>query len=231
MKRILLSGLLMGVASIAGCGGSDNSSSSGQNQVAGKTPSGGVQKSTKTQPVVTDAVGTQPGEVVAIFLDSLRRGDEKAANAVLTSVAQEELKKTDYEIQPLGTPAGTYKIGRVGYPYEEKNVALVECVWSEPEKPGQPSEGLDIVCEVHQEPQGWRIAGLGVKVAGTEDTLVLDFEDSKSLQQVIDQATGGKTQAPPQQLPPAIPGGDIAVETSAPPQIALPPFPSGPIQR
>lgn len=139
-----------------------------------------------TQPVVIDGVGTEPAQAVAVFLDSLRRGDETAANAVLTARAHAELQKTNYQIQPIGTPEGKYTIGRVGFPYDDKSVALVECQWSEPANGNEPPIVMDIVCEVHHEVQGWRIAGLGVKLDGTEDTLVLDFEDAASLQATIE---------------------------------------------
>ena len=133
-----------------------------------------------------DGVGTEPAQAVAVFLDSLRRGDETAANGVLTTHAREELQKTAYQIQPLGTPDGKYEIGRVLFPYEEKNVAVVECQWTEPPMDNQPGLVMEIVCEVHLETEGWRISGLGVKMAGTEDILVLDFEDAAALQETLD---------------------------------------------
>ncbi len=140
--------------------------------------------------VVNDGAETAPAETVAIFLDSLRKGDERAANGVLTSLARQELAKTDYSIQPLGTPAGQYKIGRVGFPYAEKDVALVECTWTEPATADSPAEVMDIVCEVHLDSEGWRIAGIGVTIPGTEQALVLDFENAAALQSTIDAVTG-----------------------------------------
>lgn len=179
-----------------------------QNNVAQADPT--------AKPIVTNAAGTQPGEVVALFLDSLRRGDENAANGVLTAQAQTELAKTDFVIQPLGTPEGTYKIGRVGFPDpNDKTVALVECLWSEPNpEAGKAAIELDIVCETRQEANGWRISGLAVTMSGTEDTLVLDFEDAASLQQALIQANQ-PAQPAPQQTPSA--AGVVASQGSLPP--------------
>ncbi len=50
------------------------------------------------QPVVIDGVGTEPAQAVAVFLDSLRRGDEATANGVLTSLAREQVLKTNFQI-------------------------------------------------------------------------------------------------------------------------------------
>lgn len=169
--------------------------------------------------VVSEGAETAPAETVAIFLDSLRKGDERAANGVLTSLARQELAKTDYSIQPLGTPAGQYKIGRVGFPYAEKNVALVECTWTEPATADTPAEVMDIVCEVHQDSEGWRIAGIGVTIPGTEQALVLDFENAAALQSTIDAVTGQT---------PAATSGQIAAEQPGQAATALPALPAFP---
>ncbi len=238
-----------------GCGsggsptaGTPDDSTPAAAQVAAETPQAG-----SSVTIVEQGVETEAAQCVAIFLDSLRRGDERAANGVLTAKSREELAKTAYVVQPLGTPQGQYQIGRVGFPYEDKTVALVECTWTEPPADGQEQVSMDIVCEVHQEPEGWRISGIGVSIPNTDETLVLDFEDAAALQATIDAATGqAAAQAPPasaqvaappaQMAPPATPGptglpsypnagGDIQVDDAAPPQIALPPQYDGSVKR
>lgn len=179
------------------------------------------------QPVVINGVGTEPAQAVAVFLDSLRRGDESAANGVLTNLAREQVQKTNFQIQPPGNPEGKYEIGRVGFPYPEKTVALVECQWTEPSVAGQPPEVIEIVCEVHQEAEGWRIAGLGFKVAGTEDTLVLDFENASSLQATLEGATA--TPAQPTQT--AQQGAAPTAENTGTAPLALPQQQNAPAQQ
>ncbi len=186
-----------------GCGGGadpapaddgDTPAAEGSDTAAATPPAG---ESAMT--IVQQGTQTEAAESVAVFLDSLRRGDEKAANGGLTTKAREELAKTNYMIEPLGTPDGDYSIGRVVFPFEEKNVALVECVWKEPAAEGQPSVSMDIVCEVFQEAEGWRISGISLTIPGTDDLLVLDVEDAQGLQAALDDATGGNQQPPQQQ--------------------------------
>ena len=185
------------IPSLVGCGGGEASSTTASTSSEANAMPSEQSTSAVNQPtVIADGIGTEPAQCVAIFLDSLRQGNQRAANNALTSKAREELAKTLYVIEPLGTPESEYKIGRVAYPYEEKNVALVECTWVDPPQAGQAPVTMDIVCEVHLEPEGWRLSGMGVSIAGTEERFVLDFEDGAALQSTVDQATG---QTQPQQ--------------------------------
>ncbi len=225
MQRNQLANVALSVAALSlpltfGCGGqSPSTPTTAQAPAATGTTNGST---TSTATVVNEGLETAPAQSVAIFLDSLRKGDERAANGVLTTRARQELSKTTYQIQPLGTPAGQYKIGRVGFPYPEKNVALVECTWTEPPVEGNAQEVMDIVCEVHQEAEGWRISGIGVTIPGTDQALVLDFEDAAALQATIDAATG---QAPRTTNPPS---GTQVANGQAAGQVGLPAFPTGP---
>jgi hypothetical protein len=227
MKQFIRPTALLALSVIVGCGGSKDT------QTAQNTPTtGGKAAAVPNQPLVVDGVGTEPAQAVAVFLDSLRRGDETAANGVLTTRAREELQKTAYQIQPLGTPDGKYEIGRVGYPYEEKNVALVECKWTEPMPAGQAPLVMDIVCEVHQEAEGWRISGLGVTMADTEETLVLDFEDAASLQETLEGSAQPQQTANTQTLPSSEFQPNMQAQPSTEPaQLAFPPINNAPLQR
>ena len=243
----------------AGCGSkAPPAAPTAQKEAAsGSSTSGASTTATSTAPaevsLVKDGAETAPAQSVAIFLDSLRKGDERAANGVLTTLARQELAKSTYQIQPLGTPAGQYQIGRVGFPYPEKNVALVECTWTEPAVEGGEPEVMDIVCEVQLEEEGWRISGIGVTIPGTDQALVLDFEDAASLQATIDAATGqaapaeatqlatgaGGSQAALPPLPaadgssvqPATATGSNSATLPSYPQIALPPLDNAPLNR
>ena len=218
MKRLACSGLLL-LAAI-GCGGKDTSTTA-------EAPSGAATPTTTAAApaaVVSNGASTEPGEIVALFLDSLRRGDEKSANGVLTAQAQASLLKTDFTIDPLGTPDGKYTIGRVGFVDGDATTGLVECVWVEPNpEAGKPPVEMEIVCEVHKEPQGWRISGMAVKMSGTEDTFVLDFEDPQSLQAALgggaqNQAATNVAQTPaPGQL-----GGTVNSDLGVAGNVAMP---------
>lgn len=235
----------LGLPLLVGCGDAAKTTAPTAQQAA---PAAASAENSVT--VVSAGAETAPAETVAIFLDSLRKGDERAANGVLTSLARQELAKTDYSIQPLGTPAGQYKIGRVGFPYAEKNIALVECTWTEPATDETPAEVMDIVCEVHQDTEGWRISGIGVTIPGTEQALVLDFENAAALQSTIDAVTGQTATSASGQIAadqpgqaatalpalPAFPGASAGGAGSSavpayPQQIAAPQFSDAPIIR
>ncbi len=144
MKKLNCFGLLL-IATI-GCGGqpaSEAPQTASQNSPAPTTGSASVTNACNCS--CSRRGGTEPGEVVALFLDSLRRGDETTANSVLTTQAQAELAKTDYVIEPLGTPkANTDRSRRLCR--QRKDDGLVECTWSEPNpEPGQPPIEMELV--------------------------------------------------------------------------------------
>ena len=226
MKRLACPAAVLALLMTFGC----NSGSNDQTVQNGSQPQTG--NSAVMQPVVINGVGTEPAQAVAVFLDSLRRGDESAANGVLTNLAREQVQKTNFQIQPPGNPEGKYEIGRVGFPYPEKTVALVECQWTELSVAGQQPEVIEIVCEVHQEAEGWRIAGLGFKIVGTEDTLVLDFEDASSLQATLEGATA--TPAQPTQTAKNVGTAPLSLPTQQnlpAHQLAFPPINNAPVNR
>lgn len=231
----------LGLPLFVGCGGSPAGNSSTAQQTSASS-----EQVASSATVVADGAETEPAQTVAIFLDSLRKGDERAANGVLTTIARQELAKTAYNIQPLGTPAGQYQIGRVGFPYPEKDIALVECTWTEPATADTPAEAMDIVCEVHQEAEGWRISGIGLTIPGTDQALVLDFENAASLQSTIDEVTGQTSPPTASQIAggqstgvPALPAFPDASNTDVgalglpehPQQIASPQFDNAPVIR
>lgn len=228
-----------------GCGGGDSGSapstaSSSETSPATTAP---AQATPAPMEIVQDGSNTPAAESVAIFLDSLRRGNEAGANGVLTLKAREELAKTSYVIQPLGTPEGQFQIGRVSYSDDYQDTALVECLWQEPANAGEQAVSMDIVCEVRKENVGWRISGIAVSIPETEETLVLDFEDAVALQQTIDLATGQTQPQQPTQTgtgqpaPAGMAQGPNGLPTQPAPQqgggvqIALPQLPNAPVNR
>jgi hypothetical protein len=230
-STIFMASAALSLSCSVGCGSKTPPAPATAQTGAATAPASGGAAADNALTLVNEGAETAPAQTVAIFLDSLRKGDERAANGVLTTLARQELAKTAYQIQPLGTPAGQYQIGRVGFPYAEKNVALVECTWVEPPVEGNAQEVMDIVCEVHQETDGWRISGIGVTIPGSDQALVLDFEDAASLQATIDAATGQTSPATSQAV--SVPAGtQIATGEgttgSSTLPAGLPPFPTGP---
>lgn len=194
MNKTFRSCALVGLLSattitITGCGSSDSTqakSDGAPSSTASPNVAGVVDTSSDLQPKISDSTDSAPQQIVAVFLDSLRRGDEVTANSLLTTQARAELQKIEYQIQPLGTPQGEFKIGRLVFPYQDQPLfALVESQWREPATKTDPELLMDIVCDVRQEGADWRIAGMAVTVAGEDVPLVIDFEDSQRLQQQL----------------------------------------------
>ncbi|MFO0941416.1 MAG: hypothetical protein U0930_11675 [Pirellulales bacterium] len=212
--------------SLVGCGGGSSSS-----QAAGDSKEQTVQQTGDTtsltdpkfQPQIIESDNAHPArQVVGVFLDSLRRGDETTMNSVLTTLAKTEVKKTSYAIQPVGTPQGKFDLGRLVFPYEDRNVTLVECRWSEPATPTEPELKMDIVCEVHQEADGWKIAGMAVNIEGEQEPLVIDFEDGQRLEQLMRMANG----QPPAGQPVSQPNNNQAGQIALPGQMPNAQFPN-----
>ncbi|MCA9127002.1 MAG: hypothetical protein KDB22_07950 [Planctomycetales bacterium] len=179
--RCTLAICALAAPSLIGCGGSSPAPTSEKEAATTQPEASSAASPTPQATIVMAGTETDAAQAVHVFLDSLRRGNEEAANGILTSKAREELAKTNWAMQPLGTPDGTYEIGRVGFPYPEKTVALVECLWREPSVPGEPPITMDIVCEVHQESEGWRISMIAVTSPEYAEPIELDFEDAASL--------------------------------------------------
>jgi len=173
---------------VLGCGGSQGAATAERGS-ATSTSTDRIDRTGSATGSEVDKLAA-PKQTVAMFLDCLRRGDEATANSMLTTKARAELQKTAWAMQPLGTPEGKYTIGRAGFPYPGENVVLVECRWQEPLAADQSELAMDIVCELYEEVQGWRIAGMAVTVTGEEEALVIDFEDGAKLQEMLDIANG-----------------------------------------
>ncbi len=184
---------LLTMSLLLGCGGGSDETSepaSTDNATESESEANAGTDAPSDITLVQEGATTAPAQVVAVFLDSLRSGDESAANAVLTTKAREEIAKTSFEMQPIGTPQGQFTIGRVGFLNDNNTVALVESTWTEPQVANEPQTAIDIVCEVHQEVEGWRIGVIAISIPGTEETLVLDFENAAALEATLEAATG-----------------------------------------
>ncbi len=223
---------------VAGCGGggaADSSTETAQSPAATSEPTTTPAATPQMKVNIVQNGATLPaGETVAIFLDSLRRGNEQAANAVLTLKAREELAKSMFVLQPPGAPEGRFSIGRVTFEEGVTDVALVESTWTDPPTADSPTPvNNEIVCEVRKEDGAWRISGIALEIEGLETPLVLDFEDSAALNAAIAGAgvepTGnpqaGATPPAGTQLPPT------GTQEQGGVQIALPQFPNQPVNR
>lgn len=203
-----LSGLLLLLGSMlaVGCGGSDSandtkSTAAGNNTAAVGEPNVMVPGNSQGAAATAATNVMPPNEVVALFFDSMRRGDEVQTSALLTAKAREELAKSDLVIQPPGSPTATYQVGRVSFLDEEKDAAYVESILNEPTGEGAATKPWEIVWAVRLEPEGWRIAGFAVEISESEAPIVVDFENGADTKAKVEGVQKQPTQTANSQTP------------------------------
>jgi hypothetical protein len=150
----------------------------------------------------TQTVITPPAEVVAQFLDCLRRGDEVTTEQLLTKVAREEVAKHELEVAPPGSPTATFQIGETRE--VETGRALVESMWTEPSADGKEPTKTGVVFDVRLEEGGWRLAGMVIDMGANSEAIIVDFEN-----------ISGLLQAPPNENPQATPPANPQVAEAA----------------
>lgn len=118
---------------------------------------------------------TPPDQIVAAFLDALRKGDSGVAEALLTRRAHDETRKRDLTLQELGSPQARFEVGVPKYLGTNKNGAHVNTAWTE-EKDGAVIS-YDVVWALRREDSGWRVAGMGAQLEPGQPLVYLNFED------------------------------------------------------
>lgn len=200
MKRFGWTLVLGSMTFWLGCGGSTAQK---------ETPKAGNSVATKAASLPSNT--TPPAEVVAQFLDSVRRGDEDTTAKLFTQAAIQELDKYAIKVQPPGSPEATFQIGETRYTDDDKDSALVELFWTEVSPETGDKKKTEAVFAVRLENVGWRIAGMVVETEpGKEE--VIDFEN---LAQMIEEApaSGAQPPASTQQV-----AGQVPVQGQAPAQ-------------
>ena len=103
---------------------------------------------------------TTPQQIVTQFLQALCQGDADAVTQLLTEKARVETKKHQLAVQPPGTAAAQYQVGKVEL---VEGGAYVNSIWSEPATDGNRQRwewwGLVALWHNSTEPRGGR--GMG----------------------------------------------------------------------
>ncbi|HZZ70999.1 MAG TPA: hypothetical protein VFE24_02030 [Pirellulales bacterium] len=160
MKRFLIKSLVCALAALGltGCG----SSQSTNNPVVAKK--------------VFAADSASPELAVRTFLEAVRTGDDKKASSMLTPTARAKTAERDLTVAPPGSATAHFEIGAVEYVTPEKDGAHVASAWTDVDLEGKPNTD-QIVWVLRKEDEGWRIAGMAVKIFENELPLILNFED------------------------------------------------------
>jgi len=173
MKRMMLF-VVTGVFALAvGCGG--NSDESTGNSVAAAPSSNAAGKLVNSSGISNAII--PPNEIVAMFADSIRRGDRETVNKLITEASRLEIQKQGIDLDPPGSPDASYKIGEFRFSDEDKDAGFVESLWIEPGQDGTPPHSTEVVWGVRLENGGWRICGLAIDMGTDQPAALVNFED------------------------------------------------------
>ncbi len=167
---IALAAVLLLIA--AGCGkqaGADPSavSSSGMN--------GANNATAPAQPAKLEG----PAAATAEFLEAVRTGNDKAATAMLSTLARQKNAALNRSVTPPASDTAKFVIGKVDYVSDDG--ARVACTWSDLDSDGQ-LKADEAIWVLRREAEGWRIVGLAIQIFPDESPLVLKFEDPEDMQ-------------------------------------------------
>ncbi len=120
---------------------------------------------------------TTPQQIVTQFLQALCQGDADAVTQLLTEKARVETKKHQLAVQPPGTAAAQYQVGKVEL---VEGGAYVNSVWSEPATDGN-RQRYEIVWVLRSQTDGWRVAGMAARIDPNRELTYLNFEDPQEM--------------------------------------------------
>lgn len=196
MRKLFGLVMVLGTVWAVGCGGNSapNSGAKSTDSTAAVGEPNVVEPSQGgSAPAVAGNV-MPPNEVVALFFDSMRRGDEVQTAGLLTTKAREELAKYELVVQPPGSPAATYQVGRVSFLDNDKDSAYVESVLNEPTGNGSETKPWEIVWAMRLEAEGWKIAGFAFELSEDQPPMVVDFENGADMKAKIEGVQQPATQ-------------------------------------
>lgn len=159
MRRIVMTGLLSCLAALGGC------SKSEPQQAAAPAPA--------PLPVAS------PQTVVTEFLEAVRLGNDKLAEAKLTELAREKTRKEGLMVAPPGSPTAKYEVGAMEVA-NENQLAYVESRWTDIGSDGRP-EITEFVWALRMDNGQWRIGGVATQPYPNMPFLQLDFENPEEM--------------------------------------------------
>ena len=177
---VLLAGLAV---MVAGCGKS--ASTSPQGDTAGETNAQPSQVSESgNSPPAAPARADTPETAIGQFLEAVRTGNDKVAEAMFSDVARERIKELNIQVAPRGSDTAKFEVGQAKY--LDPDGARVPCKWTDIDKEGN-SRTDEITWMLRKEPEGWRVAGMAAVIFEGDAPLLLDFENPKETLQKLEK--------------------------------------------
>jgi hypothetical protein len=114
-----------------------------------------------------------PDVVVAEFLEAVRSGNDQRAAELLTPLARERTAAMHMVVAPPGSATAQFKLCGVEMTFDGAQVAAD---WTDLDTDGRPHTDR-ITWLLHQQDEGWRIAGMSSQVFADRPAVLLNFED------------------------------------------------------
>jgi hypothetical protein len=193
MRRIVMTGVFSCLAVMAGCNKSEQAA---------------VPAAPAPLPVAS------PQTVVTEFLEAVRTGADKVAEAKLTELAREKTRKMDLMVAPPGSPTAKYEVGAVEIAGENQ-LAYVESRWTDVGSDGKP-EITEFVWALRMDNGQWRIGGVATQPYPNMPFLQLDFENPEDMLKQSQLAEQEYQRQLKLGTPSAAAGGNVAAANQAP---------------
>ncbi len=208
------------LATVVGCSPADNSSTPATSAPMASTraPAPLSQTNSASNAVSsTFKVPTEPKDVVAAFLDSMRVGNAEQLAALLSAQARAEINRQGLEISPIGSPQAKFEIGNVE---TLSDTTLVESKWIEPSESGTEPSIYEVVWELRKEAAGWRICCMAVDThTPGEEVQVVNFEQLNDEPAEPTEGNVQRVASLPNTPPAGVPNGQLPVPPNAFPQL------------
>ncbi|MEX0978227.1 MAG: hypothetical protein WDZ48_05220 [Pirellulales bacterium] len=114
-----------------------------------------------------------PDAVMGEFLEAIRKGDDKTASELLTTLARQKTGEMEMVVAPPGSDTASFKVLEVEV---EGDQAQVGTEWTDLDGDGRPRADK-IVWMLRKQTDGWRIHGMATRVFPDLAPIVLNFED------------------------------------------------------
>ncbi len=118
-----------------------------------------------------------PEVVVFKFLEAVRLGEDKAAEGLLTPLAQEKTKANGMEVAPQGSDTASFRVGAV---QRDGDTCQVQSQWTDLDGTGAPQTD-EIIWTVRRTGGAWRIAGMAAKIFPDLPPVVMNYEDPEEM--------------------------------------------------
>jgi hypothetical protein len=124
--------------------------------------------------------GVAAQKTVVTFLEAIRRGDDKAARELLSTVASTKTDELGLSVAPPVEDTATYAVAETEVVSDEGDIVHVATTWTDTDSDGfKTSE--NVVWVVRLDPEGWRVVGMAMRIFDDLPPLLLNFEDPEDM--------------------------------------------------